>query len=313
LLRGTPDARPELENFVRSRFILQATDERGVMNSKTAERLLRDLRDRGVFEELPEFETEIKAVIAQNDRAANLAERAAIVEKRGGARLQKCSNESLASVFAGKPIGQEVDVLLETKNPARVLQLARALRTRMQGNTGAEQGLKRQFAERLVDKATPSRIDPVTGRRDATGVAYADLVNKNQKVLEALGFSSDEIQRLKVVGKVLTQIQRPIGSEGVKNISDALPSKLLDLIARFTGATIGGEAGKSMGSGLVLAQAGSANIQKVVLRIVSDAPAEVIYDSVFDNNLFKALMIKPTDPLPKQERAAKVLKSWLPQ
>jgi hypothetical protein len=304
LLRGTPDARPELENFVRSRFILQATDERGVMNSKTAERLLRDLRERGVFEELPELETEIKSVIAQNDRAANLAERAAIVEKRGGARLQKGSNESLASVFAGKPIGQEVDVILDAADPRRALQLARALRTRMQRNPGAEQGLKRQFAERLLERSRGSDME-------AKGAKYARLVDQNKQVLEAAGFSADEIQRLRVVGKALTQIQRPIGAEGVKNISEALPSKLIDLIGRFTGATMGGEAGKEMGSSLVLAGYGSTNVQKVVMRIVRDKPAEVIMDTVFDNALFKALMVKPTDPLPKQERAAKVLKSWL--
>jgi hypothetical protein len=290
LLRGTPDARPELENFVRSRFILQATDERGVMNSKTAERLLRDLRERGVFEELPELETEIKSVIAQNDRAANLAERAAIVEKRGGARLQKGSNESLASVFAGKPIGQEVDVILDAADPRRALQLARALRTRMQRNPGAEQGLKRQFAERLLERSRGSDME-------AKGAKYARLVDQNKQVLEAAGFSADEIQRLRVVGKALTQIQRPIGAEGVKNISEALPSKLIDLIGRFTGATMGGEAGKEMGSSLVLAGYGSTNVQKVVMRIVRDKPAEVIMDTVFDNALFKALMVKPTDPL----------------
>jgi hypothetical protein len=174
----------------------------------------------------------------------------------------------------------------------------------MQRNTGAEQGLKRQFAERLLERSRASDME-------AKGAKYARLIDQNKQVLEAAGFSADEIQRLRVVGKVLTQIQRPIGAEGVKNISEALPSKLIDFIGKYTGATMGGEAGKTMGSGLVLANYGSTNIQKVVMRIVRDKPAEVIMDAIFDNALFKALMIKPTDALPKQEKAAKVLKSWL--
>ena len=308
LLKGTPDARPEALDFVRRQFILAAAKD-GNVNARQASNFISQLREKRVFEALPELEEELTRISSKASRADLLAERARLVKKRGGARIDADSNESIASLFLDRAVGQEADALFDPK-VKNAEQLARKVISRFRGNVAAEQGFKSSLAGALV-RQTKFVVDEVSGQLVPNGNQLKRLLKEKESLLKAAGFSTEEIDRMNVAVNVIQQEQKAAG-RSVGEIMNDPASRLMNVAARVGGAKASALLGTgNAGVGLQQASIASATARDLAKALRTDK-AKVILEDVFKNGeLMQALLLRNNAPEKVRLQAYAVVRAYL--
>ena len=311
LLEGAPDARGDVADYIRKRFIIQASDARGVVNPKTADGFIRNLKQNRLLDDdmFPEIEAELRNMVTKTGRAALAAERAALVKTRLGARLESGSNESVAMLMLKQDKGLEVESLFKPSTTKKA-QLANRMRASMGQNPEAQKGLRTLYAKRLLREAE-SGTDEV-GSGIISGANYTRLLRENKDVLKSLGFSPDEIGRMRHTSAILRQAQKK-GAKTPTEVINDVQSALIDLPVSLVGAQIGGHmARQTAGGSLQMAGRGASFMRKFSKFLTRNKAERLLIDAHSDPELYKSLLLKPLGAKPMQFKAAeKRLNAWM--
>ena len=221
--------------------------------------------------------------------------------------MSRLSGTSKASLFMNAPVGEEMTVLLRSANPPAV---AKSIIKKMNGDPKAIQGLKTSFSRELL-RQSRTGLD-TEGIDIYSGAKFQRLIKDNEKTARAFQMTNEEIGRLRNIALRLRKAEATAGSQTVKKIVEDLPSVLLDIPARLLGAKSGQRlAGSGLGSGLVLAQAGSSRTVAALRNLTADKAEQLLVAAANDPKLYAALLTRTTAPPQQQEKAARILDLWL--
>jgi len=298
-LAASPDSEQQLQQFIKSEYVARVS-KGGRFLATASDAEIAKLESQGMFEIFPNLKKELSQVQGLFQKSENLASRAATVTERGGSRLSKDDQRSLAGVLLGADPGEEMSVLLQSDN---AVDLAAALHRRMGGNKDAINGLKTSFVDAIF-KASSKNAE-VSGER------MAAIINDNMKVAAALGMDAADITRVRYVARRIIQAQTPPGAAETKILADK-PAMFMSFVATLAGAKVGQRiAGSGLGSSLKVASAGSDVAGKLLNRLTTDKAQKMLIDAMSDPVLFKALLTKSNATQQDAFRASRVIESWI--
>lgn len=299
-LRASPNAQRDLERFIGQRYIEQVIQPG--FTSRAHDAFLRRYSKSGVWEQLPELRRELLSAGRSQSEAQRLEARVGRATAAAGSKAR-----SRTGLYLEAPIGQEMARVFRSQNPQRT---AATLRRRVQNDPLAVQGLKQQYVEELFSTSETSQFDP-QGTPIISGVRLQNQFSKHRDVARALGFTEAEMARMNRTVQTMRRIELKPAKGDDKIISDT-PALVLDLAARVIGSHSGQHlASGGMGSSLVLAQFGSQRMRGFLDRLVGDKARQLIVDAQSDRKLYAALLTRSTDPVRKQDEAARTLNAWL--
>ena len=166
------------------------------------------------------------------------------------------------------------------------------------------------FLDELQRRAYVSDQFAPDGTPLVDGARLQTLIRENEGVLRAMRMDSGKVSRLKRLAHDIETTQRA-PTETLAKMFDDGPETVLELIAAYTGARTGGRMGGDIGSGILLANFMS-NLNRRALRVLfNDKRSEVLREAIDNPELYRALLVRPTDPIPRQERAAQQIMSWM--
>lgn len=301
-LKAAPESRPQLEQYLKTGYVKVAGTD---FNQIKAQAYIDKLESQGMFEVFPDLKAQMENVRNLAQKSADLAKRAAAVADRGGSRLLRDNNKSLAGVLLGAEPGKEMKVLLSSENPT---EMAAALRRRMGGNVDAENGLKTSFVEELFDRASTTGS---TGEIEVSGKKLASLLNDNLTTAQAIGLNDADITRMRVITKQMIQAQADTGGS-VGAILEDKPAELLQFVAQIAGAKVGQKiAGSGIGSSMVIAGKGSGIATRLLQKVTTNKAQELLIAAQSDPALYRALLTKTTAKPKDIFAATRIIESWL--
>lgn len=297
LLTAVPGARKNVETYLRSSFIEQAT-EKGAVDRRAAQVFLD--KHRVLLDQFPDLRTKLAGAKSAQEVAERQAGRAATM--RENLYNKRVSRTAL---YLDGPVGEEISRVMSSDDPARAMaQVIRQVRS----DPMAVQGLKQSYVEDLLRQSRTAAVDE-SGEFITSGKRFRKLMAENKGVSNVL-LSPEERARLERVAATFARIEaKPSGKEGV--IED-VPAAFLDLMARYLGAQSGQRiASRGMGSSLVMAQEFSKRMVGVLERLTRDKAHQIIVEAVQDPKLFEALLTGPTASPAKQQQAVQRINAWL--
>jgi len=308
LIDAQPNVQPEIEDFITAKYV-QAAMENGVINQGRHDRFIRQLVNNEVDQVLPKliekFELAKRSADVAKAMQDNLA--AGYVPENGG--------KSVASLYLNAPVGQEIEGIL-TGATTNLFAEGAALRSMMNGDELAIQGLKTEYVEYLLKTATMNAGVRVTPSGTTEQVFDLRVVNNliknmhgNQKFEQGLGFTADESKRIRIMAEALRRATTPL--KGEEHLYRDMPAALVQVMARISGATMGGRAGSGPGTPLVLAHEGSKRMQRVISGLTQSRARNLLSEAMQDRELFQALMGKRSAALPEQIRNANIIAGWV--
>ena len=284
-----------IADFLVDDFKRQAVSE-NVIDPKAAARWMSENQD--VMARFPELRRDISEAI-----------------KTGGALTdtQRIADPrvSRAAVFINAPPGEEIERVLNTARPREAMaELVKLVR---QDPTGkAERGLKAAFFEMLLGKSTVkggTKSLDVNEIPFISGARLTEEMNRNTTLEGMRGlFSSDEFIRLNKIRETALLLDKarlsPKSAEGI--IGDQ-PGKLMEIVARIGGAQLGRViAGKTGGGTVQTPGILSAHVRKLLQSGIQDPTARLLTDSIFDEGLFKALLIDQSSAASRKATQARI-------
>jgi hypothetical protein len=255
-------------------------------------------------------------------KAQTLTERATIVKARGGARLEKGSKESLASLILKRPVGEETTLLLDAKVTRNPVQRARQLKSRMQGDVQAEQGLRQSFREALWNKAKTTGGD-AEGFDLQSARVFTRLVRDNIDTMKALGFTDQfkpelgDIQNMQRLAKQMRQAElKPSSADkGRADVFTDIPGAVINRASRLLGAKLGNwiqriTGGGSAGTSIQAAGMGAGSAAEVTKALRVDPAEQLLSAAMDDGTLMKALFLRSNATEAAKKQAASRLNAW---
>lgn len=299
MIAAAPGTRPLLKNYLKAQFLASATDENGV-NTTAANRFIKNLQSNGTFEVYPELKDELQKVTSLSQGAKALGLRADDIK-----RLAFHSGKSRAALYLNAPVGDEMKAVFGARDPNAV---AASLRRRVGSDPKAQQGLKTAFTEHLMKQARTGFDE--TGEPIVSGGRFDRLLKEYAPTAKALGMTDEEMGRLSnIAGKLKLAEQNASSLKGP--IMNDTPGTVLDLLARIIGARAGERlGGEGLGGSLVLAQAGSNIVRKLLKNLTVDKAEETLVRAQSDPKLYKALLLKPA-VLKNRPSLEKALEDWM--
>jgi len=271
------------EDYIRSRFLSSAV-ERGVLNQKAALRFVA--RNEEILKRLPNLKRQIAETIDAGD-VLSVAQRN---RKRIALDDPRVSKATMliqqGPVEAFKRIGK-----LKPDKAAREVQ--KLINAAAKDTTQeASQGLKSGFVEFLLSGAKQGSRD-ATGRSFVSGFALRDALNNESiRGMATRVFSEAEQNRIGVITRDLIKLEKRLSAKTpVEGVLGDEPSKIVETIARMTGAEIGRNVGAT---GTLQSQAiMSARFKDLVRNGVKDPASRLLRDAVADEKIFKELLEEP--------------------
>lgn len=315
MLAAAPGSKPDAVAFLRKQFLMAAVNRKGVFNKNAAEAYIAKLKKQRMFEVLPGLEDDLVRAASTSERSALLQERAAIVKKRGGARIERDSNESVASTYTKKPIGEEATILLDKKT-ANPVKLARKLHATMGGNEQAEEGLRQAFREALW-RGGKGGTD-LEGYDIASARNFSRLVREHIGTMKALKFSDENIQNIKRLATLMRQSEiAPKKGDVTDRTMTDIPGIVLNRISQLLGARTGswinkalGGSGAGAGVSLQAAQMGSGTARQISSALRVDPAEQLLLAAMDDSALMKALLLRNNATEAAKKQAASRLNAW---
>ena len=301
---ASPQADPQIQQFMKTGLARAAT-KNGQFNEVRTQAHIDKLEAQGMFDIFPDMKAQMTEVQALFKKSGELAQRAKTVTDRGGARLLRDNNKSLAGALLNSEPGQEMATLMRSENPEA---MAGVLKRRMGGDKSAINGLKTSFAEELFNQASKTGS---TGEIEISGQKLAKTLNDNIGAAKALGMDDSEITRMKVIARQLIQSQTTGGAQEGAILTDT-PAELLTFVAQLAGAKAGQRiAGGGLGSSMVIAGKGSAWAQRILQKLTTNEAQKLLIDAQSDPVLYKALLTKQTSKPKEIFDSTRVIESWI--
>lgn len=304
-----PSSRVTIEaaqDYFRSRFLKAATDQ-GQLNVRSANRFI-DSHDE-VLKRLPGLKAQLEeAVKFGNILSLREAQRSRV--KFSDPRLSKATmliERGPVDTFKNISRLKPSQAAKEAKNLANIVA---------RDKTGeALNGLKSGFLEFVLSGARGKARD-INGRQFLSGFAIRDaLTNPSTNEIASKILNKEELARLQIITNDLIKLEKrlaaPIPAEGV--LGDK-PSRLVETIAGITGAAIGRQQGRNLGVGGTVQIPGivANRFRELAKAGVSDPASRLIHDAIYDEGLFKTLLMAPVDKATGQltKEASRRLNAW---
>lgn len=264
----------------------------GKINPIKAERWVRN--NEAILDQFPN----LRKRMTDATKAQDLADRTRIRMDARKKALQD-PNISISARFLNKAdLGEEISGIFTSKNPLRMtVELVRQARKDTTGR--ALEGLRGGMIDYMLEKSSVGGFNEL-GEKTLSGRTLLNFINKNELALRE-AFTNEQIIRMRRIGKELTQIEVFDTITATKSgieLKD-LPSNALRILARITGARLGGRLGKeSAGGSLQMAQIFSGRAKAWMDRLVRDRAAELVHDAVLskDPQLLQALLLPLDKP-----------------
>jgi hypothetical protein len=296
LLEAAPESAADVERYLSGAFTRQAMDG-GAVNPEAAKRFAEKYGE--VLERFPQLRERIRQAETTSARAVSAQERAKRVTKAlGNQRMSR------ASLYLDGAVGEEWRRVLNADDPVKE---SRALLRQVRRDPDAVQGLKQGFVDELLRRSETANVDEA-GELIVSGKRLRKVLAENKAVADAL-LSPAERGRLDRIANTFARIEAKPG-EPVKVLDDKI-SNLLDFAATYLGAQSGGRLAKQMGSSLVLAGRGASMYRGIAEKLTTNKARMLIHGAVDDPDLFRALLVGPTEPAKKQTDALRRVHAWL--
>lgn len=302
LLAASPKSRNRIVDTIKQSFMAQAVDS-GVLRKDRAAKFLQ--RNKKMLDEFPDVRDEIQAAIKdQTELDKLLGDRLPVSMSPVKKRM------AVTGLYLDAPVGEEINrILTQTDNPASAF---RELAKTMKVDKEAMRGLRTAVKGYLLDRSKGGSIN-ILGGQNISGNRMLKLLEENGKAFRVV-LPPSEFRRIRQVARELAKIETAhrAGAAGGGVISDP-PAKVLSLLSRYLGAQAGQRAaGSGIGSGLVLAQAGSKEATGVLGHLTNDKARELLLQAVEDDDLWQDLVTNLTEVSAKQRRRIfQNVSSWL--
>ena len=301
-LKASPSAAPQMQQFLASRFVGKAAAD-GNFSQPKAQTEINRLQNEGMFEVFPDLRTELDDIVKLFGRADTLSQRATAVANRGGSRIARGEEQSLAGLLLDGNPGTEMRNLLNSKNPTRN---AAAMRRRMGNNEAAKQGLKSAYMEELAARSTRT----VDGVGEFDGGKMASLFQDNLQTAKALGMTEQEIGTARLIFGKLKLAQADPGA-AINALNDET-AQAINFLLTLIGARAGAEiAGKSFGAGIKSASAGATLINKTFSKFTTNEQLELALEAIQSPPLMRSLLTRTDAPAAEIEASMRRIESWL--
>lgn len=282
-LKASPKTKQDIEEFLRSRFVIMAKNEKNnrinVNNGRMFVKKFENILD-GLF---PKLKTELNDAIAKQTDVDEIAGVSKISDITPLARQR-----AAAGVFLGADPGEEMAKIINSKNVARTENLTELVQMASKDSTGrALKGLQNGFGNEIINYAKNADETVISGVK-----ILSKLKSFEKAVIRSGLFNKGEYDRFKRIGDAYKRVEMELGAKALKGgvISD-LPSKLLSLPLRMLAARTGGKIGKeSAGGSLQMAQMLSAESKAFTFGLTNDKAQRLIIAAIFDPKLMDDLL-----------------------
>ena len=298
---GAGEAKNATADFLRSQFKRKVFS--GEKYSETsAVNFVND--NKALLDRFPEIRAEVQASISsQSDLVSKSA--------RAKALSSEVSSGAPAK-FAASRADKSLDAVFSSQYPAK--EMSSLIATAKKDKTGmALAGLKSAVGDNLLSNVTRLLGKTRGGGIEGAPQAETDALSLSRylsdegfmKVLSQV-YSKAEISRIKVLSKELENVDRARLSSDTGSGLDAIaPNAMVSTIARVVGAKLGAKvASKTFKGDIQTPAIFSAKLQSLVGRLTNDKAAQLIKDSLEDNELFKDLLrgVKSAEDLNRMKK-----------
>lgn len=313
LVAAAPVTRPMVENFLKEKFLNQATRD-GLVNKKAANVFIDRWKRRGMFEVYPELEAELKAATDASVLSAKWNIRAAGQGTSGSVRNRaNLTGKSRAQLYLNSDIDDEIKHVIDSTRPILAM---RAVVKRVKGDKEALNGLRTQFLEEGFSRSGSGKFHDADGSPIYSGKKFTDYLYKNRGVAKELGLpeGSGAWKRLEQIALRMRHLELEPGKIPA-NIMEDKPQGIIDFVARIVGARFGAHYGSEMGSSLVMAGAGSTRMREIITKLTRSHAEKLLVDASMPTpegaRLYRALLMRPDWGPARQEKAATILEAWM--
>lgn len=303
LFEANPKAKKDVEDFIKSRFALSAENiktqridsRKGVQFVKQNNRLL---------DGFPKIKAQIEEAIVKQKKvdsftgASDITDVSPIVKEK-----------TAASLFINSDPGDEMSrVLKYGKSQGKTKKFFSDLvkETKKDKTGSAFNGLKNALTEELINGAEMAgKTDELTGMAFISGNKFLTQLRRvKSPALKSGLLNKNEYMALEKIGEAFKRIEIELTSPVSKNIMTDAPGQVLDILARITGAQMGGMAGaSSAGGSLQMAQIGSGLGKKLINAITKDEAKNLLIEATRNPKLLRELISDAGKLTVKQEQA----------
>ena len=298
---------PELTlSFIRAKYLESVVNESGTVSQTAHKAFITGMKKKGMFDIYPELEGELNRVAKLGAQAAQLDVPQSQINTT---RLN--NNQSRAALLLQAHPGEEMSLVLKSKNPAGAIQ--DVMKTKIDGagkilasDRGAVLGLQDSFVEEIFTLASRETAD---GVMVVQGKNLKVLLDKYKTVMQSLHMGDQQIARLNGIAERLRVAQLGISTE-VDVGSTMLDSGLkapVEYLARIIGARYGAQLGGSGGGSIQTASIASSAVKKKLESITRSEAEKLLTMAVNDGELYRALLRGPTVSKSAEEKAFAVI------
>lgn len=295
---GNPEVQSAMEDFIKFNFFRNQD-----FNPRAAQEFL--ISNSDLMNRMPALKREVQEAIRTNNSASLAQTRA----ERGTGFLNPKVNKAIIYINRGPE--KAFNEVLAARSPAK--EMRSFIKMAERDETGeALQGLKTSFTDYVFNRSRSNVTLPDGSRRSIIdGNKFTELGN-DPKVKQAMMtlFSTEERARfdraVRTSQTLASQLQK---RQGIDLVQEQNMNMLQRTLLRVSGATLG----RRLGTGTLQAPEMVANIFESLGRGgVLDAETRLLEDAIFDADLFKALLEKPTRGTmsPQSQRA---FRAWATQ
>lgn len=266
----TEEATNRANEFLQIQFGEMVANGEGNLNIVNAQRFRRNfdsILSRPEFKKTKDYVDRLITSGQKSDRAIKI----------GDSGKKAIKDRAAAHLFVGKSPHQALRTLFNLEDPAKGMEeLIRLTKSDPSGSALA--GLKRSMLDEIVPNGdfTPRRI--------------GNFMKAHEKMLKQL-YSPDEMKRLNGVVNKLEQIEivNRTGLKGSRTIENA------SMLASFIGRVGGASVMRAFGFGTIQATGAGANVgRRIASRLSTEQVATIIEEAIFDPDLYKTLLLRPT-------------------
>jgi hypothetical protein len=293
---GNPEVQNAMEDFIKFKFFKGEE-----FNPRQAQEFLNSNSD--LMNRMPTLKSEVQNAIRTNDSRLLTESKT----KKGTPFLDPKINKAI--IYMNQGTDQAFKSVLGSNNPAREMKTLIKMTSR--DNTGeALQGLKTGFTDYLFNQSVANtRLPTGQSKKIIDGTKFNEAVQdpKTKQAIISL-FSKEERARIERAARTAQALsQQVMGRPTIELAQQEGLNIMQKALLRISGGTLG----RRLGTGTLQAPEQLANIFETLGKGgVFDAEVKLLEDAIFNDDLFKVLLEKPTKgEISKQSQT--VLRAWM--
>ena len=289
-------------DFIKAKYLESVINDSGTISQTAHKAFVMNLKKKGMFEVFPELEAELVSASKAGAEALKLQVPNSQINST---RLNK--NQSRAALLLQANPGEEMSLVLKSKNPAGAIQDLMKIRPDPHGpilasDRAAVLGLQDSFVEEIFTMSSKE----IGGTMVPQGRGMKVLLDKHNTVMRALHMSDAQIHRLNTIAERIRVAQLGVDSsvDIGSTIMDSNLKAPVEYLARIIGARYGAKlGGGNAGGSIQTAAIASKAIRDRVAQLTSTEAERLLMLAVSDGVLYRSLLVGPTARQSTQEKA----------